>query len=61
MTVQVKRSDYPDYMTYLDAICEPIGGADSHIVWDEDEQEWALDREVDHDQVPQCQPCPPPG
>jgi hypothetical protein len=27
MTVQIKRRDYPDYWSYLDAICEPIGGS----------------------------------
>ena len=30
MTVQIHRADYPSYMTYLYAICEPIGGVDSH-------------------------------
>ncbi|HZK73735.1 MAG TPA: hypothetical protein VFD88_07020 [Clostridia bacterium] len=45
MTTQIRRADYPDYWSYLDAICEPIGGADSHIVWDEDEQIWALSPE----------------
>ncbi len=30
MTTQIHRSDHPDYMTYLDALCEPIGGVDSH-------------------------------
>jgi hypothetical protein len=45
MTTQIRRSDYPDYMSYLDAICAPIGGADSHIVWDEDEEEWVIDPE----------------
>ena len=29
MTVQIRRSDYPDYASYMDAVCEPIGGADS--------------------------------
>jgi hypothetical protein len=47
MTVQVKRSDYPDYMTYLDVICAPIGGVNSHVVWDAVEAEWVLEREVD--------------
>ena len=27
MTVQIRRSDYPDYASYMDAIAEPIGGA----------------------------------
>jgi hypothetical protein len=27
MTTQIRRADYPDYMSYLDAIYEPIGGA----------------------------------
>lgn len=43
MTVQVRRSDYPDYMSYLDAVCEPIGGAMNPAVWDEDEQVFVLD------------------
>jgi hypothetical protein len=48
MAVQIKRSDYPDYMSYLDAVAAPIGGVDSHVVWDEDEQEWVLE----HDDAP---------
>jgi len=43
MTIRIRRADFPNYQSYLDAICAPIGGADSHIVWDEDEQEWVLD------------------
>ncbi len=43
VTIQIRRSDYPDYMSYLDATCEPIGGAMNPAVWDEDEQEWVLD------------------
>lgn len=43
MTVQIHRSDYPDYMSYLDAVCARIGGWGSHVVWDEDEQERVLD------------------
>jgi hypothetical protein len=50
MTTQIRRVDYPDYASYIDAIAEPIGGADSHIVWDEDEQEWVLDPEWVFDQ-----------
>ncbi len=63
MTIQIHRADYPDYWSYLDAVAEPVGGWDSHVVWDEDEQEWVLDHDVDLDQVldPQYQPCPPPG
>ena len=45
MTAQSRRSDYPDYLSYLDAICEPIGGAMNPAVWDEDEQEWVLNPE----------------
>jgi hypothetical protein len=29
-------------MSYLDAICEPIGGAMNPAMWDEDEEEWVL-------------------
>lgn len=47
MTTQIRRSDYADYMTYLDAIFAPVGGVDSHVVWDEDEQEWVLEHEDD--------------
>ena len=42
MSTQIRRSDYPDYMSYLDAICEPIGGEMNPAIWDEDEQEWVL-------------------
>jgi hypothetical protein len=41
VTIQIHRSDYPDYMSYLDA----IGGAMNPAVWDEDEQEWVLNPE----------------
>ncbi len=45
MIRQIKRSDFPDYASYLDAIAEPIGGAMNPAVWDEDEQEWVLNPE----------------
>lgn len=47
MTVQIHRSDYPDYMTYLDAIFAPVGGGDSHVVWDEVEEAWMLEMQTD--------------
>jgi hypothetical protein len=47
MTIQIHRADQPGYMAYLDAICAPIGGVDSHVVWDEVEQEWVLENDVD--------------
>ncbi|MFI5281845.1 MAG: hypothetical protein ACHQ0J_01790 [Candidatus Dormibacterales bacterium] len=49
---QIRRSEYPDYMSYLDAIAAPVGGVDSHVVWDEDEGEWVLDRDVDFNAPP---------
>lgn len=51
---QIRRSDYPDYMTYLDAIFAPVGGIDPHVVWDEDEQQWVLEHEVDYIAPPGC-------
>jgi hypothetical protein len=42
MTTQIRRSDYPDYASYMDAIAEPIGGAVNPAVWDEDEQVFVL-------------------
>lgn len=38
MTTQIRRADYPDYQSYIDAIAEPVGGATNPAVWDEVEQ-----------------------
>jgi hypothetical protein len=42
---QIRRSDFPDYASYIDAICEPIGGPMNPAVWDEDEQVFVLNPE----------------
>jgi hypothetical protein len=42
MSAQIKRSDFSDYQSYMDAIAEPIGGAMNPAVWDEDEQVFVL-------------------
>jgi hypothetical protein len=47
MSVQIRRADFADYWSYLDAVAAPVGGCDSHVVWDEDEEEWVLEREDD--------------
>jgi len=50
----------PDYQWYLDAVASPIGGADSHVVRDEGEEEWILEREDDHstDDAEPAKPLP---
>jgi hypothetical protein len=64
VTTQIRRADYPDYMSYLDAIAAPVGGVDSHVVWDEVEEEWVLDQERGADRrrrdETRRRPAPPP-
>jgi hypothetical protein len=31
---RIRRADYPDYASYMDVICEPIGGATNPAVWE---------------------------
>jgi hypothetical protein len=58
--MQIHRFDFPDYMSYLDAVCAPIGGVDSHVVWNEVESEWVFDQERSADRRRRERPDSPP-